>query len=90
MDFDPANARPAADRLLTCWRTVAQENLHMHHVVLLHVHRLVVVGTVEDYVARLHFFLLESDRQRVKLVSLVAATQREPKFDPQVADSSRD
>ena len=90
VNLDPANARPATDRLLPCRLTVAQEHFHMHHIVLLHMHRPIVVGTVEDDVPRLHVFLLEGYRQRVILVGLVAAAQGEPKFYPQVADGPRD
>ena len=84
-----ADASPTADRLLSSRRAVSNEHLHMHHVVLLNMHRLVVVRAVKYQVPRPELLLFQSDWQCVKLIGLISSTQRETKFYPQVADGAR-
>lgn len=84
-----ADARPTADRLLPSRRAITNEHLHMHHVVLLNMHRLVVVRAVKYQVPRPKLLLFQSDWQCVKLIGLISSTQRETKFYPQIADGAR-
>lgn len=52
MECHMAVTGPTPDRLLAIGGAIADEDLHVHHVMLLHVQRLVVVSTVKDQVAR--------------------------------------
>ena len=88
MKGDVAVARPTPDRLLATGGAIAQENFHVHHVMLLHVQWLVVVGTVEDQVARPQLRLLQSYRQSVILISLVSAPKGETELHSEVTDGA--
>ena len=57
---------------------------------LLHTLRLVVLCTIEDQIAWLQLMKLSLNRQRVKLVALVAPSKFEAKFILQVFDGARD
>ena len=67
---DLINGGAAADRFLAA--LAAQEDLYVHHVMLDNCLRVVHLGTVEDYIAGPHFFLLEFNGQRIKLIALIA------------------
>ena len=84
-----ADARPATDGLLSGWRAVSHEHLHVHHVMLLHMHRLVVVSAVEYQVPWPQLLLFQLDRQCVKLIGLISPTECEIEFDPEITDSPR-
>ena len=68
----------------------AQVDLDMHHVVLLDVLRLIVLGAVKDEVTWLHLIKLQADRQRIKLVSLIARAKLEAKMLPQIINCPSD
>ena len=57
---------------------------------LLHTLRLVVLCTIENQIARLQLVKLSLNRQRVKLVALVAPSKLEAKLILQVFDGARD
>ena len=84
-----ADASPTANGLLSRRRSITNENLHMHHVVFLNMHRLVVVRAVKYQVPRPELLLFQGDRQCIKLIGLISSTQCEAKFYPQVADGAR-
>ena len=69
-------------------KCIAKENFHVHHVMLLHVKWPVVVGTVEDQVARPQLRLLQSYRQSVILISLVSAPKGETELHSEVTDGA--
>ena len=86
---DLVDARPTTDRSL--WRTLtAQKHLNMHHVVLLDMLRVIVLGTVEYQISWFHLLKLKFYRQGIVLVSLVAWTQLESELVSQIPYSSSD
>ena len=84
-----ANTRPTTNWLLSCRGTIPNEDFHMYHVMFLHMHRFVIVCTIEDQVTRPQFRLFQNDRQSIKLIGLISTTKSEAKLYPEVADSAR-
>lgn len=83
-----ASAAPTSNRFFVVW-TAPEKHFHVHHVMLLDVLWVVVLGWVENDISRLHLTLLQLDRQRVVLVGLIAASERKPELVPQVVNPTR-
>ena len=64
------DASATTDGFFPCF--TAKEYFNMNHVMFLNVLGLIVDCTIEDKVARLHFFFLNFDWASIKLVGLVA------------------
>lgn len=85
---DLINGGAAADRFLA--RLAAQVDLYVHHVMLDNCLGVVHLGTVEDYIAGPHFFLLEFNGHGIKLIALIAWSQLETKFFSKIVNDSSD
>ena len=57
-----------------------KKNLNVNHVVLLDVLRAIILGTIENYIARLHLMKLQFDWQCIILVSLITWSKLETEF----------
>lgn len=87
--LDDTTLPPCANRLLSCLPT--REYLHVHHVMLLCSQLRIIIRTaVENQIAWFHLRLLQIDRQRVKLVTLVPSIELETEFFTQVVNCLSD
>ena len=60
----------------------------MHHIMLIEVLWLMVLRTIENYVARPHFIKFEFDWKCIELIRLITKPQLETEFFFQVVNSS--
>lgn len=78
------DASATAYRLLP--RFASEEDFYMNHVMLLDMLWMVVLGSVEYDISRLHFVSFEFDWQGIKLVSLITWTKLKAEFVSQIVN----